>query len=71
MRDMWSKKRHAPPSIRGEAHHNAKLTDAEISDIRASYRGVFGEQAALAREYGISKATMSKILKGEARCVSQ
>lgn len=50
---------------RGEGHANAKLTEAQVLEIRTRYRGVFGEQTALAKEYSVSQALISKIVRGE------
>lgn len=45
----------------GEKHHSTKLTEQDIRDIRQ--RHAHGEmQAALAREYGISRASLNNIV---------
>ena len=51
----------------GEKNNRAKLTDAQVSEIRERYTGKRGEQAALAREYTVSKMHISRILKNEMR----
>lgn len=46
----------------GEAHHNAKLSNAAVTDIRQ--RSNSGETGvALAREYGVSPMTISLIVR--------
>ncbi len=50
---------------RGESHGRAKLTDAQVTEIRERYSGKWGEQSALAREYGVSQGLISQIVKGE------
>ncbi|WP_281406350.1 hypothetical protein, partial [Mesorhizobium sp. B1-1-5] len=39
----------------GERHPGSKLTAAAVADIRARYTGRYGEQTALAREYGVTQ----------------
>jgi hypothetical protein len=52
----------------GEAHHAAKLTDAEVTELRA--RVANGEsQTALAREYGMSQPGVSLIVNRKTRAV--
>lgn len=47
---------------RGEAHHNAKLTDAHVVDIRE--RVAAGEtQVSMAREFGVSTHTIRNIIR--------
>lgn len=57
----------------GETHYAAKLTDQQVADIRRRYgfRGRGGEPAvALAGEYGVSKATISMIVRGRRRATA-
>lgn len=50
----------------GAGHANAKLTAAQADEIRCRYvRGQRPTQTELAREYGISVATVSLIIRGE------
>lgn len=50
----------------GEGHANAKLTDQQAAEIRARYaKGKRPTQSDLAREYGVSTATISLIFRGE------
>jgi len=60
-----------PPPIlraRGERHHSAKLTDAQVCAIRDTYATNLNVTAAdLARTYGVSKNHISVILKRRGR----
>lgn len=44
-----------------------KLTDDQVRQMRAEYTGARGEQAALARKYGISQTYTTNILNGNRR----
>ena len=44
-----------------------KLSAATHAEIRRRYTGAHGEQTRLAREYGVSQATISTIVGGRAR----
>jgi len=57
----------AHPASAGERNHNAKLTDAQVAEIRQRYSGTRGEQTALAREYGVTQALVHMIVKGSHR----
>lgn len=57
----------APPSIVGERHPRAKLTDRQVAVIRETYTGMRGQKAALAREYGVSKTWIAQLLGGRWR----
>lgn len=51
---------------RGNNHHSAKITDAQVIEIRT--RRTAGERGCdLAREYGVSQATVCDIVKGRSR----
>lgn len=41
---------------------NAKLTWEKVQEIRVRYTGAFGEQTALAREYGVSSNTINDVV---------
>jgi hypothetical protein len=43
----------------------AKLSKVQIREIRRKYTGRYGSQARLAREYGVGKTTIRRVLKGE------
>jgi hypothetical protein len=61
-RDAYRKRRRAQPQ--GAAHVNAKLTTAQVAEIRARYAA--GElQVPLAREYGVSQRAVSLIVRKE------
>lgn len=63
MRDAVAKGRHAHVRLPGEAHPNAKLTDAQVVEIRR--RLAEGEsQRALARAFGVSKPAIGRIARG-------
>lgn len=50
---------------RGEEAFAAKLTRDDIVAIRASHRGHYGEGVRLARQYGVSGAQISHIVKNQ------
>jgi hypothetical protein len=65
-RDAWLKGRLPLPRNApvGEAHHHAKLNRGDVVEIRKRLSS--GEVGAvLAREYGVSKTTVSNIRKGK------
>jgi len=71
MRDAKAKGRTVPPArpspeqqVRGERQWKARLTDAAVVDIRARYTGAYGELRALAKEYGVSAATVGHVVRG-------
>jgi hypothetical protein len=47
----------------GENHHRRALTAAQVATIRARYTGARGQQAALAREYGVKRSTIGAIIR--------
>lgn len=49
---------------KGGTGWQARLTDEQVQQIRDRITGVRGEQAALAREFGVSQATISLIVRG-------
>lgn len=62
--DRHGSKTHPELILRGEDNAIAKLTDSQVLDIRA--RKAAGErQSDLAREYHVSDATISNIIKGK------
>ncbi|ESY88352.1 endodeoxyribonuclease [Mesorhizobium sp. LNHC220B00] len=46
----------------GDRHPGAKLTAAAVADIRARYTGRYGEQTALAREYGVTQPVIFAVV---------
>ncbi len=61
VRDMVSKRRHIDGKRRGQENGNAKLTEAQVLSIRSDLR----TQSAIAREYGVGQALVSKIKLGK------
>lgn len=60
----------APPVHYGEKHHNAKLTLDDIRCIRAEPPFV-GDNAMLARCFGVSKSTIARIRRGDSWATAQ
>lgn len=48
---------------KGEKHHQAKLTEANVIDIRTRYTKGGTSHRALAAEFGVSRKTVSNVLK--------
>lgn len=68
--DMVAKGRQPRPTDfsnmrRGETHPYAVVTEAIVRELRGRYTGKIGEQAALAREYGLNTQTVHSILRRE------
>lgn len=66
MADMVRRRRNG--KLLGEAHHSAKLTSAQVLEIRATYRPrsrEFGTNA-LAKKYGVGSGRIHKIVTGRA-----
>jgi hypothetical protein len=51
----------------GEANGKCVLSDSEVASARAAYTGAFGEKAALARRFGVSKNQMGRIINQQVR----
>lgn len=63
--DMMSKGRLNPyTSERGSKHHNAKLTETQVGDIRQRHKEGF-TYSAIARQYLVHKATIRRAVLGE------
>lgn len=62
MRDMFSKNRR--PSVRGEDHPHAKLSEEDVREIRKLYSGGGYSHSELGKRYGVSKGAISGILSG-------
>ena len=58
--DREAKGRRVPP--RGMAHRNAKVVDADVINIRSRYAAGGVTQQALADEYGVDQAEISRIV---------
>jgi hypothetical protein len=54
-------------ALKGEKHHNAKLTDAQIADIRMFYEAGVYSQGEMAKMFGVSQSTLSPICNGKVR----
>lgn len=54
--------RHGLNCAKGERNGQAKLTAAQVEDIRARSTGRRGEQAAFAREFGVSSTTIRDVI---------
>jgi hypothetical protein len=50
--------------MRGERHHQAKLTELEVREIHERH-GAGDKKASLARTYGVSETTVGRILSGK------
>lgn len=67
-RDMWRKGRgrrppgRKTPALCGEAHPDAKLTAAQVREIRERYAQGGVSQRQLAREYGIDSSGICRLL---------
>lgn len=65
MRDMVAKGRHR--YVKGDHNHRTVLTDEQVREIRARYTGAWGQQTALALEYGVTGQHVRAILNGTRR----
>lgn len=64
IRDKMEKGRHRYRAFRGEEHPRARLTWAQVHEIRA--RHAAGESGlSLHRAFGVSRSTMYAVLRGE------
>lgn len=63
MADMRKKGR--APDNTGTKNPNAKLTAAQVEEIRSRYTGAYGEQSQLAREFGVWPSTIRVIVLGK------
>ena len=61
MTDMTNKGRRLGVT-QGEKHHQSKLTEQQVIEIRTRYTGIRGQQQQLATEYGVSRKTISNII---------
>lgn len=68
-RDMYAKGRAAaqvaPERVirRGIAHHKAKLTDAQVVEIRRLYGSGDADQPTLAKYFGVRQSTIGRIVR--------
>lgn len=65
-RDMVKKDRHAKkkPPLQGENHHQAKLTNDDVVNIRGIYEAGGISQYQLADIYGVCQRTINKAVRG-------
>ena len=50
---------------KGESNGKSKLTQMEVKEIKRVYKRIWGQQAALAREYGVSREQINKIVNNK------
>jgi hypothetical protein len=60
MAECYEKRRH----VHGVRSVHAKLTEEQVREIRASYKGKWGEIIRLARKLGIHEGTVRSIVRG-------
>lgn len=60
--DMVAKDRGYRPRFTRDAHPNRKLTEAQVARIKRQYAGRYGEQSALAREFGVSPTLIRQLV---------
>ena len=53
--------------VRGEKMHNAKLSDAQVAEVRALFRSG-RTQASLAAQFNVSYVSIHEIVRGKKRC---
>ena len=61
--DCIAKGRRRPPQ--GAGHGQAKLTQEQVNNVRASYASAWGRRGQMAREMGVHPATLRKIVRGD------
>lgn len=68
MRDMVEKDRSSKNATRtytsGAEHHNAKLSNDAVAEVRRRYEAGGTSQSRLAEEFDVSQALISKIVRG-------
>lgn len=63
--DMWKKGRNpVMPVLKGERAPSAVLTDQAVAAIRERHRAGGNRQVDLAKEYGVTQSTISKVIRG-------
>jgi hypothetical protein len=65
MRDMYRKGRGGRKGQKGAENHFARLTEAQVAEIRALYATGSVSQAALGRHFGVCRATIGCITRGK------
>ena len=51
----------------GESHHNARLSNAQVEDMREKYEHHFWGYRRLAKQFGVSRTTVKRICLMEQR----
>lgn len=70
--DMWAKGRHPPlPRSDGQHNGNAKLTDAQVAEIRRLYVPRKMTYRKLAERFGMHPSSIALLVRGRARTPSQ
>lgn len=71
--DLYPAREIRGTDINGERHHNAKLTQKQVDEIRDALRTTDVMQRDLAKKYGVAESTISSIHVGEnwAKCSKQ
>lgn len=65
MADMAAKGRASRVArFAGDDHPNSRLTADQVADIRRRYTGKRGQQAAFAREFGVTKSAVHLVVHG-------
>jgi hypothetical protein len=67
--DMDAKGRGSRPRFNRADHPNTKLSDGQVATIRNRYRGNYGEQSALAREFNVSPSLIRQLVVDQGSCV--
>lgn len=63
--DHWARRLGSGSYARGEAHHAARLTRGKVEEMRRRYAEGGHTYKTLADEYGVSKATVGEIIRGD------
>jgi predicted XRE-type DNA-binding protein len=63
MQDMWNKNRHTRPI--GRRNNHAKLKESQVLEIRDRFSKGKISQTKLAKEFGITQANASAIIRGQ------
>ena len=62
--DKWARNRTRLQGRSGTANSQARLTDQQVLAIRARYRSGLETQRSLAVQYGVTRQTIGKIVRG-------
>ena len=63
MREMYDRARDVHNAPRGASHYRARLTDEAVAAIRERYRIGELSQEQIAREFGVSQITVSRVIR--------